>query len=101
MRDSIRRRLLGLAAAFGLGVPAVGMVALATTPDPGGRSYGFPFVWSTMNGPCSRPNPFNGCGFTYSIPIVLLDYAILVAVIFVLVSIIHILWIRFSKVSTP
>lgn len=63
------------------GLFILGLLAVFTR-IPGGASTGFPFVWSAPVSPCPTPNPFNGCGFTYSLPIILLDYAIWVAVIF-------------------
>ena len=61
-------------AALGLGLEALWFVALATRV-PGGGSTGFPFRWGSPS-VCSIPNPFNGCGYAYSLPVVALDYAV-------------------------
>ena len=75
-----RRVVLEIAISLLAGLAVLALIAVATrTPE--GNSTGFPFTWSSPVTPCHQPNPFNGCGFSYSIPVVVLDYAIWVAVI--------------------
>ena len=79
--DRSRRILLVAALSLVLGLAALGWIALDTRA-PGGYSTGFPFPWSSPITGCSNPNPFNGCGYSTSVPIIFLDYAVWVAVIF-------------------
>jgi hypothetical protein len=78
MKESIKHRLLRIAAAFGLGGLAIGVVAWATGSM--GDSSGFPLVWGTPIASCAGVNPFNGCGYAYHDWVVVLDYLIWVAV---------------------
>jgi hypothetical protein len=55
------------------------------TRTPAGNSTGFPLLWSSPITRCPVVNPYNGCGFSYSILIVVLDYVIWTAIIFVLI----------------
>src|SRR5256712_5173909 len=67
----LRKTLISIA----LGLPGIGLIALVTrTPE--GNSMGFPFAWCAPTSPCLAPNPLNGCGFTYNVPMIALDYAI-------------------------
>jgi hypothetical protein len=66
------------------GLAVLGLIAVVTR-TPAGNSTGFPFAWSSPIARCPVVNPYNGCGFSYSIPIVVLDYAIWTTVIFVLI----------------
>ncbi len=84
--NRVRYLLLSLVIALAAGLLVLGLIALVTR-GPAGASTGFPFVWSAPVTPCPAPNPFNGCGFAYNVPIILLDYAIWVAVIFTLLSV--------------
>lgn len=76
-----RKALLVLAVSLVLGVAALGLIALDTRV-PGGYSTGFPLPWSSPVTGCPNPNPFNGCGYSTSLPAVFLDYVVWVAVIF-------------------
>lgn len=84
--DRVKRLLLRIALSLASGALALGLVAVLTR-TPAGASTGFPLPWSTPVSPCAAPNPFSGCGFSCSLPIVLLDYGIWVALIFVLLRI--------------
>lgn len=98
--DRNRRLLLEIVISFTVGLLILGVMAVATR-SPEGNSTGFPFVWSTPVNSCPAPNPFNGCGFTYSISVIGLDYAIWVAIIFALVIVVGRFWRRASKVAAP
>lgn len=78
-----RRILLEVVVSSASALPVLGLVAVVTrTPE--GNSTGFPLTWSSPVTPCPEPNPFNGCGFSYSLPVVLVDYAVWVVVILTL-----------------
>lgn len=84
--NRFRGILLEIVVALASGLPVLGLVVLATrTPE--GNSTGFPFAWSSPVAPCLQLNPFNGCGFSYSIPVIVLDYVIWVAVILAIVAV--------------
>lgn len=79
MRGSRARRIayfgvIGLA--FGLLLLGVTSVA---TPNHQNGSTGLPFDFVTPVTSCSAPNPLNGCGASYDIPILAADYAFWVA----------------------
>ena len=78
--------LLEIVVALASGLPVLGLVALATRM-PEGNSTGFPFAWSSPVAPCLQPNPFNGCGFSYNISVIVLDYVIWVAVILAIIAV--------------
>ncbi len=82
--DRFRRTFREIVVALLSGLPVLALMALATrTPE--GDSTGFPFTWSSPVTACSQPNPFTGCGFSYSVPAILLDYAVWVAAIYALI----------------
>ncbi len=58
------------------------LVEIATRVPPG-VSPGFPFVYTTPVTPCSSPNTFDGCGYSFHLGPALADYAIWVAILFV------------------
>ena len=70
----LMRRLVRdtIVAAIG-GLMLLGIVALATQ-TPSGSSGGYPLPYSSQNAPCQTPNPFNGCGVSYNLFVVGLDY---------------------------
>ncbi len=47
---------------------------------------GFPLTYSRPNVGCQNPNPFNGCGYSYDVLLIALDYLIWLAIALVLVS---------------
>ncbi len=81
----LRRILVEVDASLVMGFVALGLVA-AGTRQPWGVSTGFPLVWSTAVTGCASPNPFNGCGFAYSLQMIALDYALWTAAIFAVVA---------------
>ncbi len=86
------------AIAFPGGLLILAVVAFLTrTPE--GNSTGFPFVWSSPISPCSQPNPFNGCGFSYSAELILLDYLIWTVLLFALTFIAHRILVRLMRRS--
>ena len=93
---SHRARIFGweFALAFPGALLILAVVAFLTrTPE--GNSTGFPLPWGSPISPCPEPNPFNGCGFSYSVDIVLLDYLIWAALLFAITFIVHRVLIRF------
>jgi hypothetical protein len=57
----------------------MGVSALATR-SPEGYLAGFPMKMAESNLPCPRPNPLNGCGFSYIPWIVGVDFLFWVGV---------------------
>src|SRR2546427_9000068 len=71
-QHGVQRFLRKVLISIALGLPGIGLIALVTrTPE--GNSMGFPFAWSAPTSPCFAPNPLNGCGFTYNVPMIALD----------------------------
>jgi hypothetical protein len=59
----------------------MGVGALATrTPE--GFFQGFPMEYGHQLSSCSIPNPLNGCGFSYDVGVVVLDYLFLSLIFF-------------------
>jgi len=97
-QHGVQRFLRKVLISIALGLPGIGLIALVTrTPE--GNSMAFPFAWSAPTSPCFAPNPLNGCGFTYNVPMIALDYAIWVGLIFALLVAVQRLRSRASKVA--
>jgi len=61
-------------------------VATRTTE---GTSLGFPFAYNTPAAPCSTPNPFNGCGFSFDVYAAIGDYLVWFALLMICLAVIH------------
>jgi hypothetical protein len=81
-----------------MGLVLLGLCALATRTSQG-SSRGFPFPYSNPVSPCQNPNPLNGCGFSYSIILISLDYVFWAGVIFALVFSVEL--VRTRSASPP
>src|SRR6266571_4098962 len=62
------------------------LISASATREPWGASDGFPLRYSYPNLPCTRPNPFNGCGYSYNPVLVGLDFVFWTAIAAVAVS---------------
>ena len=58
---------------------------------------GFPLTYSRPNPGCQNPNPLNGCGYSYDVLLIALDYLIWLTIALVLVSAITLARTRFSS----
>ena len=93
-----KHHLLRVAVSLVSGLGVLGLIALVTrTPE--GNSRGFPLMWSAPVTPCPTPNSINGCGFVYSIPMLVLDYTLWAAITFGLLLVVGFLRGRTSKVA--
>jgi hypothetical protein len=71
------------------GLMLLGLTALATrTPE--GSFDGFPLTYSVPISSCETPNPFNGCGFSYDMRIIGLDYLFWTALAFALIFLLNV-----------
>src|SRR6266571_7138626 len=68
------------------------LISASATREPGGASDGFPLRYSYPNLPCARPNPFNGCGYSYDPVLVGLDLLFWTAIAGAAVSAIDLAW---------
>ncbi len=75
----VRRFAIDCVIALPIGLLFLGLTAVATRNSEGG-SNGFPLTYGRPVTPCPAPNPFNGCGFSYSAPVILADYLFWVAI---------------------
>src|SRR6266487_3247428 len=74
------------------------LISASATRQPWGASDGFPLRYSYPNLPCTRPNPFNGCGYSYNPVLVGLDFLFWLAIAAAAVSAIDLAWTRvFSR----
>src|SRR6266550_2808551 len=65
------------------------LISASATRKPWGASDGYPPHYSYPNLPCERPNPFNGCGYSYDPVLVGLDFLFWLAISLPAVSAIH------------
>src|SRR5437773_5140788 len=68
------------------------LISAAATREPWGASDGYPLHYSYPNLPCTRPNPFNGCGYSYDPVLVGLDFLFWIAIAAVAISIMELVW---------
>src|SRR6266571_3422094 len=68
------------------------LISASATREPGGASDGFPLRYSYPNLPCARPNPFNGCGYSYDPVLVGLDLLFWTAIAAVAISAMGLAW---------
>ncbi|HKI75712.1 MAG TPA: hypothetical protein VKA28_00800 [Candidatus Bathyarchaeia archaeon] len=68
------------------------VISAAATMEPWGASHGYPLHYSYPNLPCTRPNPFNGCGYSYDPVMVGLDFLFWLAIAGAAVSAIDLAW---------
>ena len=74
------------------------LISAAATREPWGASDGYPLHYSYPNTPCTRVNPFNGCGYSYDPVLVGLDFLFWQAIAGAAVSAIDLTWTRiFSR----
>jgi len=74
------------------------LISASATREPWGASDGYPLHYSYPNLPCTRPNPFNGCGYSYDPVLVGLDFLFWLAIAGAAVSAIDLTWSRmFSR----
>jgi len=62
------------------------LISASATREPWGASDGFPLRYSYPNLPCTLPNAFNGCGYSYNPVMVGLDFLFWIAIAAVAVS---------------
>ena len=92
LRSLIIYLLIALVASLGL----LGLTAVVTrTPE--GNSVGFPLSWSSPNSPCATPTPFNGCGFTYSPAMTVLDFLFWAVLVFAFQLLFHSIRVRSGR----
>jgi len=72
-------------------------ISAFVTETLGGISMGFPLTYSRPNPGCQNPNPLNGCGYSYDVLLIALDYLIWLTIALVLVSAITLARTRFSS----
>jgi hypothetical protein len=70
-----------VAVALVAGLMLFGLSALETR-SPTGSSTGLPLSYSALIASCRAPNALNGCGFSYNVGIVALDYLFWAALAF-------------------
>ncbi len=87
----MRRILRDLFSAIVLGLILLG-ISHAATRNPWGASTGYPLPYSYANLPCTTPNPYNGCGYSYNPLLVGLDYLFWLAVALALVGTFDTVW---------
>jgi hypothetical protein len=86
-------KLLLLSIVLGL----VGLVA-SSTREPWGVWQGFPFAYSYANpATCGIVNPFNGCGYSYDLVMIGLDYVFWLGIAVVGVSMISVFRSRLTR----
>jgi hypothetical protein len=103
----MKRRLdiksLGIDLAIAL-LSAASLFALITigTQSPEGSYSGFPLVSALPISHCQTvPDAFNGCGFTYSVPLILADYFFWVAISFLVIYAVRQASVRRRKGTAP
>src|SRR5437763_13791271 len=62
------------------------VISAAATMEPWRASDGYPLHYSYPNLPCTRPNSFNGCGYSYDHALVGLDFIFWLAIAVAAVS---------------
>ena len=67
-----------------LGGLALFAISVILTRTPEGFITGFPLVYGSLVSICWIPNPFNGCGYSYNMGFMVLDYMIWVGTAFLL-----------------
>ena len=82
-----KKLLYALVIALLVGVVLFGLSALAAR-TPYGYYNGFPLKYTSPISNCKNLNPYNGCGFSYSIPIIVADYLFWVAASFAVILVV-------------
>ncbi len=96
----MRRFAIDFVIALPIGLLLLGLTAVATHNSEGG-SNGFPLTYGSPVTPCPAPNPFNGCGFSYSAPAILVDYFFWVAIAFMVLFVIDLARTRLAQTVSP
>src|SRR5438094_538217 len=68
------------------------VISPAASMEPWVAPHGYPRHYSYPNLPCTRPNPFNGCGYSYDPVMVGLDFLFWLAIAGAAVSAIDLAW---------
>src|SRR5438046_10120447 len=70
------------------------LISASAPREPWGASDGYPLHYSYPNLPCGRPNPFDGCGYSYDPVLVGLDFLFWLAIAGAGVSAIDLPWAK-------